>query len=329
MPKYPKNSTAANLKAAGTDIVSDSANVDEISAYSPTDATTNPSLILVAAEKKEYKAIVDRSIDYGKKNGKSLEEQITIAYDKLTVELGADILKVIPGRVSTELDPRLSFDKKKTVAKALTIINLYKEVGISKERVLIKIGSTWEGIQAAKELESEHGIHCNLTLLFSMPQAVACAEAKVTLISPFVGRISDWYKKHKKEEFSVDDDPGILSVKRIYNYYKKHGYKTEIMAASLRSVEQVKQLAGLDRMTVPLKLFDELLKTENEVPQILNVQSAQKEGDEKLTYINNQSKFRYAMNDDAMATENLAAGIRGFTEAANKISKMIEEKIKD
>ncbi|RKO95213.1 transaldolase, partial [Caulochytrium protostelioides] len=231
-----------------------SGDFDSIAEYKPQDATTNPSLILAATEKTSYAKLLDDAIAYGKKHGDTVDDQTAWAIDRLLINFGVEILKIVPGRVSTEVDATLSFDRDATLAKARRLIKLYDEVGISKDRVLIKIASTWEGIQAAKELEEKDGIHCNLTLLFSFAQAVACAEASVTLISPFVGRIYDWYKKSAGRDYDGAEDPGVLSVQRIYNYYKKHDYKTIVMGASFRNIGEIKHLTGCDFLTISPKL---------------------------------------------------------------------------
>lgn len=314
------------LKATGTVIVTDTGEFESIAKYTPQDATTNPSLILAASGKKEYAKLIDIAIDYAKEKGSSPQEKAAIALDRLLVEFGKEILAIVPGRVSTEVDARLSFDTKATVAKALELIDLYKSVGIAKERVLIKIASTWEGIQAAQILEAEHGIHCNLTLLFSFTQAVACAEAKVTLISPFVGRILDWYKASTGKEYDAESDPGVVSVRSIYNYYKKYGYKTIVMGASFRNVGEIKALAGCDYLTVAPKLLEELMNSSDAVPQVLNAQSAQSDSAKKVSFINDEPKFRFEMNEDAMATEKLAQGIRGFSKDCVTLLETLEKR---
>ena len=223
------SSSLDQLKAAGTTVVCDSGDFATIGKYKPQDATTNPSLILAASKKPEYAKLIDEAVAYGKKHGKEINEQIDITFDNLLVQFGSEILKIVPGKVSTEVDARFSFDKEVSIQKALRIIDLYKEAGIDKERVLIKLASTWEGIQAAHELQSKHGINCNLTLMFSLPQAVAAAEAGAYLISPFVGRILDWYKANTKQEYNASNDPGVKSVVDIFNYYKKYDYKTIVI----------------------------------------------------------------------------------------------------
>lgn len=312
------------LKATGTVIVTDTGEFESIAKYTPQDATTNPSLILAASGKAEYSSLIDIAIKYADDKGSSPKEKASIAMDRLLVEFGKEILAIVPGRVSTEVDARLSFDKQATIDKALEIIDLYKSIGIPKERVLIKIASTWEGIQAAKELEEKHKISCNLTLLFSFAQAVACAEANVTLISPFVGRILDWYKKSTGKEFDAESDPGVISVRGIYNYYKKFGYKTIVMGASFRNTGEIKALAGVDYLTVSPKLLEELMNSSEAVPKILDAAAAQTQDLEKVSYINDEAAFRFAFNEDAMATEKLSEGIRGFAKDTETLLSQLE-----
>lgn len=246
--------------------------------------------------------------------------------DKLLVNFGVEILKIVPGRVSTEVDAHLSFDTKGTIQKALRLIDLYKQAGIDKERVLIKIASTWEGIRAANCLEKEHGIHCNLTLLFSFPQAVACAEANVTLVSPFVGRILDWYKKNQPgEDYSGTNDPGVKSVTKIYNYYKQHGYKTIVMGASFRTTDEIKNLAGCDFLTISPKLLAELVEDTSQIEPKLDASKAAKE--EKVSYFEDEIAFRWALNQDAMATDKLAEGIRNFASDGCKLTNTLKERL--
>lgn len=312
------------LKATGTVIVTDTGEFESIAKYTPQDATTNPSLILAAAKKPEYSKVIDVAIEYAQDKGSNPKEKASIALDRLLVEFGKEILKIVPGRVSTEVDARLSFDKEATIKKALELIELYKSIGIDKERVLIKIASTWEGIQAARELEEKHGIHCNLTLLFSFVQAVACAEAKVTLISPFVGRILDWYKASTGKEYDSESDPGVVSVRNIFNYYKKFGYKTIVMGASFRNTGEIKALAGCDFLTVAPKLLEELINSTEDVPKILDASAAASENLEKVSYVDNESEFRFLLNEDAMATEKLSQGIRGFAKDAETLLSQLE-----
>lgn len=312
------------LKATGTVIVTDTGEFESIAKYKPQDATTNPSLILAAAKKAEYQKLIDVAVEYAKDKGSSKTEKATIALDRLLVEFGKEILKIVPGRVSTEVDARLSFDKDATVKKALEIIDLYKQQGIDKDRVLIKIASTWEGIQAARELESKHNIHVNLTLLFNFVQAVAAAEANVTLISPFVGRILDWYKKLTGKEYDAESDPGVLSVRNIFNYYKKYGYKTIVMGASFRNTGEIKALAGVDYLTVAPKLLEELLNLSENVPQVLDASKASAEELEKVSYIDSEGDFRFLLNEDAMATEKLSEGIRNFSKDCVTLLEQLE-----
>ncbi|KAG0679862.1 sedoheptulose-7-phosphate:D-glyceraldehyde-3- phosphate transaldolase [Pichia californica] len=307
------SSQLEQLKAAGTVVVADTGDFESISKFTPQDATTNPSLILAATKQPQYAKLIDVAIDYAKSKASTPAEQASIALDRLLVEFGTEILKIVPGRVSTEVDARLSFDKDATVKKALEIIQMYKDQGISKERVLIKIASTWEGIQAAKELEAEHGIHCNLTLLFSFVQAVACAEAKVTLISPFVGRILDWYKAKTGKEYTSETDPGVLSVRQIFNYYKKYNYNTIVMGASFRNTGEISALAGCDYLTISPGLLEKLSESKDSLPQVLNAEKAKALDLEKVSYINDEPKFRFLLNEDAMGTEKLSEGIRKFS----------------
>jgi len=315
------------LKATGTVVVSDSGDFEAIAQYKPQDATTNPSLLLAAAKKSAYAGVIDEAVKYGKKKGDDIDSQVDNALDRLLVEFGKEILKIVPGRVSTEVDARFSFDTKATIEKALHIIELYKELGIDKKRVLIKIASTWEGIQAAKELESKYGIHCNLTLLFSFTQAVACAEAGVTLISPFVGRILDWYKASTGKTYSGAEDPGVVSVQKIFNYYKQYGYKTIVMGASFRNTGEILELAGCDFLTISPALLDELQKTEGPVPKKLDANQARDASIKKVSYINSEADFRFYFNEDQMAVEKLSDGIRKFAADAETLKALLKEKI--
>ncbi|KAL7419969.1 Transaldolase [Cryptotrichosporon argae] len=314
------------LKASGTVVVSDSGDFESIAAYKPQDATTNPSLILAAAKLPAYAHLIDAAVKFGKEKGGDLEVQSENALDRLLVEFGKEILKVIPGRVSTEVDAKFSFDTRATIAKAHQIISLYESLGISKDRVLIKIASTWEGIQAAKQLEEE-GIHCNLTLLFGFGQAVACAEAKVTLISPFVGRILDWYKKATGEEYTAETDPGVKSVQKIFNYYKQHGYNTIVMGASFRNVGEIKALAGCDYLTIAPKLLEELKNSTEDVPKKLATESANEAPITKESFISDEAKFRWALFEDQMAFDKLHEGIRGFAKDGNTLKQLLTEKL--
>jgi transaldolase len=306
-----------------TTIVADTGEFEEIKKYHPTDATTNPSLIFAASSLPEYQPLLKDAVVYGKKMGKNPQQQKQLSLDKVFVNFGLEILKLVPGRVSTEVDARLSFDVKGSVETAKTLISLYEAAGIDRKRVLIKLASTWEGIRACAELEKE-GIHCNMTLMFSLAQAIGCAEAKATLISPFVGRILDWYKKHEgKDSYPPAEDPGVLSVKQIYNYYKKFGYKTQIMGASFRNLDEILELAGCDLLTLSPKLLEELQKSEGTVEKKLDPESAKKSDLKKIEI--DEKTFRWMMNENAMAMEKLAEGIRNFAKDILKLEKMIEQ----
>jgi len=312
-----------------TTVVADTGDFEAIGQYKPQDATTNPSLMLQASQKPQYAHLIDNAIEYAKAKSNDLEEQITWAADKLIVNFGTEILKIIPGRVSTEVNAKYSFDKEATIAKARRLIQLYEEAGVenAKERVLIKIASTWEGIQAAKILEEEYGIHCNLTLLFGFPQAVACAEAKVTLISPFVGRILDWYKKNTGNTYESAQDPGVLSVQKIYNYYKKYDYKTIVMGASFRNTGEIEQLVGVDFLTISPALLSQLQEATNTLEPKLTVEKAKAMDIPKVSYLNDEKAFRWDMNQDAMATEKLSEGIRKFGIDQCKLEDMLRERL--
>nr|XP_033784600.1 transaldolase isoform X2 [Geotrypetes seraphini] len=271
--KRQKMESALEQLKQFTTVVADTGDVNAIDEYKPQDATTNPSLILAAAQMPDYQHLMEEAIKYGKKLGGSENEQISNTMDKLFVMFGEKILKNIPGRVSTEVDARLSYDTKGMIERAMTFIKLYKEAGIDKERILIKLSSTWEGIQAGKVLEEQHGIHCNMTLLFSFAQAVACAEAGVTLISPFVGRILDWHVANSNKKcYEPSEDPGVKSVTKIYNYYKKHNYKTIVMGASFRNTGEIKALTGCDYLTISPKLLGELSKDHSKLTPTLTVE---------------------------------------------------------
>lgn len=307
-----------------TTVVADTGDIESIKKFTPTDATTNPSLIFAAAQMPQYQHLVDDAIAYGKKHADTLDAQVNKALDKLVVNFGSEILKIVPRFVSTEVDARLSFDTEASVKKAREIIALYKEAGIEKERILIKLASTWEGIKAAEILEKE-GIHCNLTLLFGFGQAMACAEAGVFLISPFVGRILDWFKNfEKKDGYPSEEDPGVKSVRRIYSYYKKHGYKTLVMGASFRNSGEIKALCGCDLLTISPQFLEELKNDETELPVILNEEFSSNCQDEKKAI--DEKLFRWLLNEDQMATEKLSEGIRNFTKDTLKLENYIKPK---
>lgn len=308
-----------SLKSVTT-VVADTGDINSIKKYTPTDATTNPSLLLASSQMPQYSHLVEDAIAYGKSAG------IGKILDKLCVNFGTEILKIVPRFVSTEVDARLSFDTDASVKKARELINLYKENGIEKERILIKLASTWEGIQAGKILESE-GIRCNMTLLFGFGQAIACAEAGVYLISPFVGRILDWYKAfEKRDSYPAEEDPGVLSVRRIYSYYKKYGYKTVVMGASFRNANEIKALSGCDLLTISPQFLEELTNDPNELPLILNQDFAEKNcTDEKISL--DEKTFRWLLNQDQMATEKLSEGIRNFTKDTVKLENFIQQKL--
>jgi transaldolase len=307
-----------------TKVVADTGDFGTLKQFAPQDATTNPSLILKASQMPEYKSIVDKALADGRKfsgSGKALVNQVG---DLLLVLFGIEILKIVPGRVSTETDANLSFDTQALVAKAHRYIELYKQNGVPRERVLIKIASTWEGIKAAELLQRE-GINCNLTLLFSLAQAVACADAKVKLISPFVGRIMDWYKAKEKKDFAPAEDPGVLSVKEIYAYYKKFGHQTEVMGASFRNVGEILELAGCDLLTISPPLLGELQKSTAPVERKLDPVHAKANSIEKISL--DEKKFRWLFNENAMATEKTAEGIRLFNADAMKLEQYLESRL--
>lgn len=304
-----------------TTIVSDTGEIEEIKKYHPTDATTNPSLIFAASSKPEYQFLIQEAVQFGKKNGKSKEEQKKLATDKVFVNFGLEILKIVPGRVSTEVDARLSFDIEGSIQKAKTLIGLYESAGMDRKRILIKLASTWEGFRAAEKLEKE-GIHCNMTLMFSLPQAIGCAEANATLISPFVGRILDWYKKNEGKDYPPAEDPGVVSVTQIYNYYKKMGYKTQIMGASFRNVDEILELAGCDLLTIAPKLLEELQKAEGDVVRKLSPEDAKKASIEKIKL--DEKTFRWMLCENQMASEKLLEGIRNFAKDLVKLENYLE-----
>lgn len=303
-----------------TAIVADTGDIAQVKKYVPQDATTNPSLVAKAAAMGEYKSLVQSALDYAKKNAKNHDEVVDEAVFRLSVEFGLKILELIPGRVSTEVDARLSYDTKATVDVAHRIIESYKAAGVSSERILVKIASTWEGIRAAEILEAE-GIHCNLTLLFGLHQAVACAEAKATLISPFVGRILDWHKKNDGKDFTPAEDPGVLGVRRIYEYLKHFGYKTEVMGASFRSVGEILELAGCDLLTIAPEYLAELSKMDQKVERKLDPAKAKAAKVERIDI--DEAKFRAMHAQDRMASDKLTEGIAGFTKALEESKALL------
>jgi transaldolase len=304
-----------------TTVVADTGDIDAIAQYQPEDATTNPSLLLKAAGIPAYKNILETAVAWAKAQSNDKAEQVIAAADKLSVLFGLEILKIVPGKISTEVDSRLSFDTEATIAKAHQLIAMYNEAGISNDRILIKMASTWEGIKAAEHLEKE-GINCNLTLLFGFAQAQACAEAGVYLISPFVGRILDWYKKDTgKDSYPSAEDPGVVSVSNIYNFYKANGYKTVVMGASFRNVDEILELAGCDRLTIGPGLLEELAQSNETVDVKLVAENAKFE---KLANLTEQD-FRWQMNQDAMATEKLSEGIRNFTVDQIKLEETLAQ----
>jgi len=307
--------------SAQTTIVADTGDIEAIRKYKPTDATTNPSLLLTATQQKQYQSLVDDAIAYGSKAAPS--ERLELTMDRLAVNFGTEITKIVPGVVSTEVDARLSFSTKRSIDRARRLIAMYKEKGVDKSRILIKLASTWEGIKAAEQLEKE-GIHCNMTLLFSEAQAIACAEAGATLISPFVGRILDWYVASTKKTYTAKDDPGVVSVTKIYNYYKDHGYKTIVMGASFRNKGEIVALAGCDKLTIGPQYLEELKNSKDELPRQLH--SERKDISPRPQPLDEET-FRWQHNEDAMATEKLAEGIRKFGEAAIQLEQIITKRL--
>lgn len=304
-----------------TTVVADTGDIEAIKKYQPVDATTNPSLLYKAAQLPQYASLLQQATDWAKTQSDDKAQQVIDANDKLSVLIGKEILGIVPGRVSSEVDARLSFNTEATIAKAHRLVELYGAEGINKDRILIKIASTWEGIRAAEQLEKE-GIQCNLTLLFSFAQARACAEAGVYLISPFVGRILDWYKaKTGKDSYPAAEDPGVQSVTSIYNYYKSHGYNTIVMGASFRNKDEITELAGCDRLTISPGLLQELQDCTDPLPTKLVANEASKSAPSALT----EEAFRWQHNEDAMATEKLAEGIRNFTIDQIKLEEMLQE----
>src|SRR5246127_525121 len=308
-----------------TIVVADTGDFQSIKEFKPRDATTNPSLIYAATQKEQYFHLLDEVLADRKKSGLSGAAQIEDIIDHLLVKFGCEILKIVPGRVSTETDARLSFDVEGSINKARQLIKLYEERGIPRERVLIKIASTWEGIAAGEVLEKE-GINCNLTLMFSLPQAVRCAEGGIELISPFVGRIYDWFKAHEKRDYVGAEDPGVQSVQEIYTYYKKFGYRTEVMGASFRNTGEILELAGCDLLTISPELLDKLSESYDPVTRKLDPEKA-KQTDIKRIEVD-EKKFRFLLNENAMATEKLSEGIRKFSADIVKLEKFIAGKLK-
>ena len=312
-----------------TTVVADSGDINSIKKFQPQDSTTNPSLIAAAAALPEYQSIVDDVLQTARKEageGASDKDVAAYAFKTLAVAFGRKILDIVPGRVSTEVDARLSFDSEKTIAQAHDIIDQYDKAGVSRERVLIKIASTWEGIKAAEKLETE-GIHCNLTLLFGLHQAIACAEAKVTLISPFVGRILDWYKKDTGKDYAGAEDPGVQSVTTIYNYYKKFDYKTVVMGASFRNIGEITELAGCDLLTIAPKLLAELDSTEADLPKKLDAAEAKTMEIEKIPM--DQATFERMHAEDRMAHDKLKEGIEGFSKALEELEKLLAKRLSE
>src|SRR5881398_1638901 len=308
-----------------TVVGADTGDFESIKEFKPRDATTNPSLIYAATQKEKYFHLLDEVLADRKSSGLNGAAQIEDIIDHLLVQFGTDILEIVPGRVSTETDARLSFNTQGSINKARQLIKLYEERKVPRERVLIKIASTWEGIAAAKPLEKE-GINCNLTLMFSLPQAVLCAEGGIELISPFVGRIYDWYKAANKRDYVGAEDPGVQSVQEIYTYYKKFGYRTEVMGASFRNTSQIIELAGCDLLTISPELMKELSESHEPVERKLSPEKAKSAQVERLEF--DEKKFRYLVNDNAMATEKTAEGIRKFAADVVKLEKLVAEKIK-
>jgi transaldolase len=315
-------STLLEQLKAVTTVVVDSGDLGAIEQFRPVDATTNPSLLLNASQLEFSKPLLAQAVAYAKSKSSDLSTQISIASDKFAVDIGTQISKLVPGRVSTEVDARLSFDTQASINKALQLVALYEENGIGKDRILIKIASTWEGIQAARHLEQQ-GIQCNLTLLFHMAQARACAEAGIFLISPFVGRILDWYKANTKQDYTAETDPGVVSVREIYRYFKTYGHKTVVMGASFRNIGEVLALAGCDRLTISPGLLEELSQQQGSLTVHLQDTGATAKETAALT----EAEFRWALNEDAMATEKLSEGIRKFAVDQRKLESLIQAQL--
>jgi transaldolase len=306
-----------------TKVAADTADFESIRAYDPQEGTTNPSLILAAAQKLDYASLLDQAVADLKGSWLSRSVKARAVMDNLIINFGVEILKIVPGRISTEVDVRLSFDREASIDKGRQLIGLYQKKRVPRERVLIKIAATWEGIQAAEQLQKE-SIQCNLTVLFSFPQAVACAEAKVTTIAPYVGRICDWYKQHTGKEYPAGEDPGVLLVKRIYEYYRKYGYATEIMGASFRNTGQILELAGTDLLTIGPNLLEELRNSTDPIEAKLTPQQAEAADLERVSF--DEKNFRFEMNEDPMATEKMAEAIRRFTVDTRKLEGIVESK---
>lgn len=311
------------LKAM-TVIVADTGDMEAIRTFKPTDCTTNPTLVLKAADLPAYESVIADAISWGKKQGGATDAVVTAVADRLAVSFGTELARLVPGRVSTEVDADLSFDTKASIEKARAIIKAYDANGISRDKVLIKLASTWEGIRAAEILQKD-GIDCNLTLLFSLAQAVAAAEANAFLISPFVGRILDWYMKAEGKTFTAEEDPGVLSVRKIYSYYKRHGHGTIVMGASFRNTGEIEALAGCDRLTIAPALLDQLSKDHSTLERKLEPEAAALQGGEKIA--TDEARFRYLLNEDAMATEKLAEGIRAFAKDLGVLKNMVAKKL--
>lgn len=321
----PDNAVSSQLEQLRqyTTVVADTGDIDAIARYQPVDATTNPSLLLKATESAAYAPLIDESVQRAKSESNSREQQLIDASDHLAVAVGRKIVELVPGRVSTEVDARLSFDTDATIAKAERLIALYEEGGVKRDRILIKMASTWEGIRAAEKLE-KRGINCNLTLLFSFEQAVACAEAGVFLISPFVGRIMDWYVANTDTKtYAPEEDPGVKSVRRIYAWYKKHGFDTVVMGASFRNIGQIQALAGCDRLTISPDLLDKLQQDQSPLPRALQDDGTREAKVTPLT----EAAFRWGHNEDAMATDKLADGIRKFAVDQRKLEALLAKKL--
>jgi transaldolase len=307
------------LKAMTT-VVADTGDMEAIRAFAPTDATTNPTLILKAAQMPGYAQLMDEAVVFGLSHRHRTTSEIT---ERLTINFGAELTKIVPGRVSTEVDADLSFDTEGTIAKARALIAEYEQRGVGRDRILIKIASTWEGIRAAEVLQKE-GIDCNMTLIFSLTQAVACAEAGAYLVSPFVGRILDWYMKNEGRTYTAETDPGVVSVRQIYNYFKAHGMRTAVMGASFRNKGEIEALAGCDRLTISPALLDELAKDEGDLPRRLDPATAAEHAPPKMSI--DEKTFRFILNEDAMATEKLAEGIRVFSRDLNALREVVSQR---